>query len=54
MEVITCLDINGHRLKKGTLVNGSGTIHYYDKSGELIRTIKYENGIPNNICQQWL
>ena len=46
MEIINCFDNRGNTLKKGNLKNGNGTVYYYDKTGELIRTIKYKNGIP--------
>ena len=41
MDVITCLDDEGNKLNKGTLVNGNDTVNTYSSSGELLSTNTY-------------
>lgn len=38
-------DINGKKLKKGTLKNGNGTLNSYDENGNLTSVTTYKNGI---------
>jgi antitoxin component YwqK of YwqJK toxin-antitoxin module len=48
MDVIICLDKEGKKLNKGTLVNGNGTVNTYSSSGELISTDTYLEGEKQN------
>ncbi|HFS67628.1 MAG TPA: hypothetical protein ENK67_05390, partial [Flavobacteriia bacterium] len=48
MDIISCYDGEGNRLDKGTLVNGNGTVNYYDMTGKLTKVNTYENGVLQN------
>ena len=44
MDLISCFDNKGNLLDKGTLINGNGTVKFYNGNGKLIRTETYNNG----------
>ena len=43
-RIISCNDGQGKELDKGTFNNGNGTMKLYDIDGNLLETIRYENG----------
>lgn len=45
MDLIQCKDRNGNNLDKGSLINGYGSVHYYNKKGKVDFTQVYEEGI---------
>lgn len=45
MEIKSCFDKEENELPIGTLKNGNGTVLVYNKNGELIGLLEYENGI---------
>jgi len=45
MEVISYFDIKGNPINKGTLINGNGTVRYYNLEEEFIEEIIYIDGI---------
>ena len=44
IDVVNCFDNKGNALKKGSLKNGNGTVHYYNELGEPTETKNYING----------
>jgi len=44
MEFISCFNRNGKPLDKGTLLNGNGTVRFYDNSGKFLETKTFLNG----------
>ena len=44
MDIISCYDNKGNALDKGTLVNGNGTVDYYDDTGKLTDIKTFKNG----------
>ena len=44
MDIVNCFDNKVNALKKGSLINGNGTVHYYNELGELTETKNYING----------
>jgi len=47
MDVLSCFDQNGSNLVKGTLINGNGTVRYYNSDGVLEKETTYINGVEN-------
>ncbi|WP_196890040.1 hypothetical protein [Aureivirga sp. CE67] len=45
MNVISCFDNQGNHLEKGTLINGNGTVNYYDGDGNLTKTRTFKDGV---------
>lgn len=44
MEIVSCFNRKGKSVDKGTLVNGNGTVKYYDDTGKFKKKLAYENG----------
>jgi len=45
LNIISCYDNEGNPLDKGSLINGNGTVNYYDESGHLTSTKTYIDGV---------
>lgn len=45
MDILSLFDNKGNSLNKGTLVNGNGTVHLYDETGNQTKTVTFKDGV---------